>query len=160
MTFPRYTSLCLGLVAAVGFGLKARAILGSPAEHGADGSQIETLLSERGYTVGPRREDIDLTSIEARSGDCSMRVYKVSPRGFHTDLVRQLATPTDRLFFAYSGTIYDRQPVWTTWTYAHWHRLSGFLGRTLPNRPVIAVLQSPACDASVLPWSEITEADS
>jgi hypothetical protein len=93
----------------------------------------------------------------AVAGDCRMFVANVAPDGTHRHLVREGASPQDAVFFVYRGATYADQPRWLTWWDDHWRKLNGFVGRRLPERPVLGVIASPGCDLKAMAWGDLAE---
>jgi hypothetical protein len=92
----------------------------------------------------------------ATSGSCRILVAKVEPDGSEQDLVRNLATATDRLFIIFRGKVYTQQPVLLTVTNYLWSRFLRKLRLMRRVTPVIAAVASPSCDIEQLPWGTVT----
>ena len=93
--------------------------------------------------------------IQANTASCHLQVAKLTPDGSNRDLIRHLATGTDRLFIVFRGRVYTRQPIlWTVLNYL-WSRFLRELGLVRHITPVIAVTANSSCDAERLPWDEL-----
>ena len=126
------------------------------------GSEIAAFLERHGFQVSEGSEKSYLSVMAAMQGDCRLLVAVVSPEGWHRDLIGQLASPNDQLFFVFRGTTYPDQPRWLTqadhyWSYYILDRLHRFNGRMRSVRPVLGVSASPGCDIKHIPWSEVAE---
>ena len=90
--------------------------------------------------------------IQATSSSCRMLVAKIVPNGSSGDLVRDLATASDRVFFVFRGQFYARQPILYTAFHYLWSRFLRELGLARHITPVLAVVATTSCDAEQLPW--------
>jgi hypothetical protein len=86
-----------------------------------------------------------------------MLVGNISPYGFHTDIVQQLGTATDRRFFVFRGGVYQQQPIILTAVTHLGFRFLHDLGLVSVIPPVLALVSS--CDSERLPWSELRISD-
>ena len=93
--------------------------------------------------------------IQANTASCHLQIGKLTPDGSNRDLIRHLATGTDRLFIVFRGRVYAQQPIfWTVLNYL-WSRFLRELGLVRHITPVIAVATNSSCDAERLPWDEL-----
>jgi hypothetical protein len=90
-------------------------------------------------------------------GDCRLLVALVAPQGWHRDIVRQLASQYDQVFFVFGGVVYQDQPTRLTLMHQYWRTLNIFAGRKLPIRPVLGIVASPACNLRDMPWQELAK---
>jgi hypothetical protein len=97
--------------------------------------------------------------IQATSSSCRVLVTKVAPDGSNENLVRDLATATDRVFIVFRGEVYAQQPVLLTVTNYLWSRSLRKLGLVRRITPVIAVVASTSCNIKQLPWGAFTSDD-
>jgi hypothetical protein len=49
------------------------------------------------------------------------------------------------LKYAFAGRLYSEQPVARTRTYYYWRRLRRYIGLEPADRPVLAIVSTPAC---------------
>ncbi len=98
-----------------------------------------------------------LPIIQAKTSSCRLQIAKVAADGSNQDVVRHLATDTDRLFFVFRGGVYTQQPIfWTQIDYL-WSKPLRELGLIKQTTPVIAVIANSSCKAEQLPWAELHE---
>jgi len=93
--------------------------------------------------------------IRATTASCDLQIARLNPDGSNRDLVRYLASGTDRSFVVFHGTVYTRQPVLRTLSNYFWSRLLRELGLIEYISPAINVAANSSCDAERLPWDEI-----
>jgi len=94
--------------------------------------------------------------LQATAGSCRMVVAKSPPIGSDRDVIRRLATGTDRVFVVYRGKVYADQPTWLTVSDFLWARLQRELGLNAQAAPVLAVIAAPNCGAEQLFWDELS----
>jgi hypothetical protein len=70
-------------------------------------------------------------------------------------MIRRFATPSDRVFVVFQGSVYKQQPTWLTVADFLWRRFRRELGFNARAAPLIAVIGSAQCDAERLPWDEL-----
>ena len=93
--------------------------------------------------------------IRATTASCHLQIARLTPDGSNRDLIRHLATGTDRSFVVFRGTVYAQQPLsWTILNYL-WSRFLRELGLVRHITPVIAVAANSSCNAERLPWGEL-----
>lgn len=136
--------------------LKVVSLERSAVPPGAVERRVAAFLAGQGFAIEAIEAESDPPSVRAASGACRLRVIQASPHGWHRSLVA-VTTGRDRSFFLYDGRAYDEQPVWRTWSYFQWKRLNGLVARRLPEKPVLAVTQSPDCDGRDLAWTRLVE---
>ena len=93
--------------------------------------------------------------IQASAGACRMVVAKSPAIGSDRDVIRRLATATDRVFAVYRGKVYADQPTWLTVSDYLWARLQRELGLNARAAPVLAVIAGLNCGAEQLSWNEL-----
>ena len=94
--------------------------------------------------------------LQATAGACRMVVAKSPAIGSDRDVIRRLATATDRVFAVYRGKVYTDQPTWLTVSDFLWARLRRELGLKVPATPVLAIIADPNCGAEQLSWDELS----
>jgi hypothetical protein len=111
---------------------------------------IATVLERHAFQVEISQEQVtqeapdEVASVYGAAGACQVRIAEVSPHGWHRSLVSQLAVG-NQLFYTFGGETYSEQPIMRTRTYAYWRRLNRYLGLSTPNRPVLTIIATPAC---------------
>jgi hypothetical protein len=93
--------------------------------------------------------------IQATAGACRMVVAKSPAIGSDRDVIRRLATATDRVFAVYRGKVYVDQPTWLTVSDYLWTRLQRELGLNAQAAPLLAVIAGRNCGAEQLSWNEL-----
>jgi hypothetical protein len=93
--------------------------------------------------------------VQASIGACRMIVAKSPAIGSDRDVLRRLATATERVFAVYRGKVYADQPTWLTVSDYLWARLQRELGLNTQSAPVLAVVAAPSCGAEQLSWDEL-----
>ncbi|MEY9884263.1 hypothetical protein [Bradyrhizobium sp. USDA 329] len=95
--------------------------------------------------------------IRATRASCQLQVARLTPDGSNRNLVRHLATGTDRSFVVFRGEVYAQQPI--AWTVLHYlsSRFLRELGFVRHITPVIDVAESLGCNAERLPWATIQD---
>lgn len=143
--------LALSVGAKLGFG-------GTPTDDEAFAAAEKNLtafLVRQGFHLGEIYNQPDLPLHSATQGDCRLLVAVVSPFGMHRDILRQLASPADRVRFVVDGMVYDDQPKWRTWTEYYWQRLNRALGRRRLEWPVLGVIAPPGCNLQAIAWRDL-----
>ena len=97
----------------------------------------------------------EMPAVHAQAGTCNILVAVASPRGWHRDLLRNLAKPSDDRFIVYGGRIYAEQPMLLTITNFLSSKFLSQLGLPVYARPVFSVIASKDCEAEHLPWNEL-----
>jgi hypothetical protein len=105
--------------------------------------------------VGTEEVTGEMPMIHVTAGACRMLVALTSPRGWHRDMLQKLATPADRTFVVFRGKIYPEQPMVRTIFSFLWFKSLSQLGLKVYPTPVIAVIETPNCEAERLPWNEL-----
>ena len=98
-----------------------------------------------------------IPAIRAAAGMCRILVLRASPDGWNRDLIRDLATATDRIFTIFRGRIYAEGP---NWRIVLGHLKSRFLhrvGLVHQESSVIALIASASCHVEQLPWDELRD---
>jgi hypothetical protein len=126
-----------------------------PSEEDATDGLI-AFLKRNHFTVAVTTTDVQ--AIQAQSDSCRLRVVKLDSDGSNRDVVRQLASGTDRSFVVFRGRVYDRQPTLLTRISYIWYERLRELRLVKHIEPVIAVIADPSCHAERLPWNELSEA--
>lgn len=146
-------ALVLTLSLKIAFGPAVSAEMPVPAE-----TLVAAFLERQGFAVGPLLPDIDPPMLPAQRPDCNLRVTKVSPSGWHRDVLAQLARPDEKLLFVFRGKAFPSQPVWQTFTDHYRRLLLGYAGFHSPEQQVLGILASQACALGDLPWDEVAAA--
>jgi hypothetical protein len=114
------------------------------------------LVSHQFSLVGIVKLTGELPVVRATGGpSCRMLVALTSPRGWHRDMLRTLAAPSDRTFVVFRGNIYSEQPMLLTVGYFLWSKFLSQLGLKGNATPVLAVIATKECDAERLPWRDL-----
>ncbi|GGF44920.1 hypothetical protein GCM10007301_00550 [Azorhizobium oxalatiphilum] len=112
-------------------------------------------LKKNGITVRNATQDLDLLVMQGTGPKCKMQVAIVAPQGWHSGVVRNLATPEDDVFFVYTGTVTDDQPIWRTRADLYKTLVLQRLGIHSTVPPVLGVIADRTCSARALPWGDI-----
>jgi hypothetical protein len=113
-------------------------------------------LEQNHFDVVVTDEIVDYTPIlRAATDSCRLQVARLTADGSNRDLIRNLASATDRSFVVFRGTVYAQQPISLTVLHYLWSRSLRELGLARHITPVIAVAASPSCNAEQLPWAEL-----
>ncbi len=118
---------------------------------------VAAFLKEHGFESIVHPGEDDPRVFQATRADCRVLTSIVAPRGWHRDVIRQLAEDHDRLFYVFRGSIYPEQPVFLTWTDHYWTRIKRSFGLRASESPAVAVILSSGCAPHETPWSGITE---
>jgi hypothetical protein len=114
------------------------------------------LVGHQFSLVGIEKMTGELPVVRVTGGpSCQMLVALASPRGWHRDMLRTLATPSDRTFVVFRGRVYSEQPMLLTITSFLWSKFLGQLGLQINATPVLAVIATKDCDAERLPWQDL-----
>jgi len=128
---------------------------GEPGERSED-KVARFLVSHQFNLAGIEKMTGELPVVRVSAGpSCHLLVALSSPRGWHRDMLRSLADPSDRTFVVFRGSVYSEQPMLLTITYFLWSKFLGQLGLKISPTPVLAVIASPECDAERLPWRDL-----
>ena len=108
------------------------------------------------FAVSEVNDVDDMSILKAIAGDCRLLVTK-DAQGWNHDIIQQLATVDDRVFFVFRRAIYTSLPTWSAAANDYWLR---FL-RKIPfihadDTPIVAVIAPARCDAERLPWHELS----
>ena len=116
--------------------------------------QLAAFLEREGFQVEDNRHDNDLhlVSVKATRGECRLLLAVVSPQGWHSTLLMQIAAPQDQVSFVLDGNIYKAQPIWRTAAHDYLGRIWKYAG--ISTLPVLGVVSSPACDLAMLSWRD------
>jgi hypothetical protein len=133
-----------------------RSITRESEEQRADHEVSDFLVRNHFSVVGSRKIVFGMQLISAISPMCNIRVALTSSRGWHRDLIRELAAGSAQTFVVFGGRIYHQQPMWLTVPDFLWSRLLEGLGFHAQPAPVITVMAGANCDAERLPWAELT----
>jgi hypothetical protein len=131
---------------------------GRGAEDGHPERRVFEFLIHHGFDVA-LTENVRGDIIIATSAACQVRIAKASYDGDNRDLIRSLATESDRIFYVFQGRQYLEQPVWLTVSNRLWTRFLSELGFERAEEPILAVIASQQCDAERLPWVELQFAE-
>jgi len=144
------------LLLTLGWKVAARSYVSSQPDETAGATRVAEFLVRNHFELVESKEiAFRLQLFRAAAPACRMFVAVEEPRGWHRDLIRSLATATDRTFVVFGGRIYQNQPMLLTVSDFLWSRLMGQLGIGIHSRPVIAVIATPSCEADRLPWNEL-----
>jgi hypothetical protein len=136
-------SLALGLVLLASLWLKLSRDIdgGSPAESSI-AMRVTNLLERHGLEVSPGAADG--TQIVGKAGACRIVITEVAPQGWQRSVTGQTAGDGN-LSYIFDGRVYSDQPVMRTRADYYWRRLQRYLGLDAPDKPVFAVVTTPAC---------------
>lgn len=108
------------------------------------------------FTVVVTDEVINYTPIiRAAAASCQLQAARLTPDGSNRNLIRSLASGTDRSFIVFRGAVYSEQPVFWTVLDHLWSRFLRELGLIRHISPVINVAETSSCNAELLPWGEL-----
>jgi hypothetical protein len=136
--------------------------VGNPSARGvvettdATKGEVAAFLDRQGFRVGEDENPPEFQYVPAAMGNCRLLVVLAAPEGWHRDIIRQLASEHDQVFFVFRGAVYQDQPIWLTWMNHYWRMLNHYAGRGLPTQPVLGIIASPACDLRDTPWRELS----
>jgi hypothetical protein len=119
-------------------------------------SRVASFLEQRGFEVAHNLPDEDLISLSAEKGSCRMLVGVLSPFGWHRAVVHELAPPEAKTVFVFDGVVYPDQPTLITRAAHYETRLLRYAGFNPPERPVLGIIGSPACELeNSVDWGEL-----
>lgn len=127
------------------------------AERSTAQDRIAEFLGRHGFEVGKAGDPLNVPFVPAAAGDCHLLAVLAAPEGWHRDITRRLASPQDQVFFVFDAMVYQDQPEWLPWVHHYWRVANFYIGRKLPDRPILGIVASPACDLRDMPWQEIAE---
>jgi hypothetical protein len=105
------------------------------------------LLTANGFRVVNIDRRADPVEVDAEGQMCDVKMYVVSAHGWHRNLLHEIAGP-QRLRFIYDGAEYADQPVRSTWLYYQWWQINNLIGRRLPAKPVLGLVESSRCEGA------------
>ena len=149
MTYSAAARVFLPVALAVTVTLKVRALQNLHDDGRLGVREAISLLPASGLRIVRINRTTDPVELDAADHVCDLRLYVVSPHGWHIGLLRELAGAQKRLRFIYDGIEYVDQPVWSTWRYYQWWQINNLLGRRLPIRPVLALIEPSQCKEAV-----------
>jgi hypothetical protein len=114
--------------------------------------EATSLLTANGFRVVEIDRRVDPVELDAIDQTCDVKMYIVSPHGWHRNLLHEIAGSL-RLRFIYDGSEYADQPVWL---YYQWWQMNNLVGRRLPAKPVLGVVESNGCEGAAI---HLTQAD-
>jgi hypothetical protein len=96
-----------------------------------------------------------MTMLKAVEGDCRLLIARADPRGSNHDIIQDIASADDRVFFVYNRAVYTSLPTWSIVADEYWSRFLRKM-KLKPNahNPIIAVIESAGCKADRLPWHD------
>jgi hypothetical protein len=95
----------------------------------------------------------DINGVEATADGCRLRI--TGTQVWNQDIIKDVASADDHVFFVYRQTVYTNLPTWSIITNQYWSRFLGKIEfRHLGDSPIIAVIASAHCNAERLPWHE------
>lgn len=150
----------LALLLGLSIGIKVAGGDGEGSGGGmlAEKREVAAFLARQGFRVDQEDEEAASSPfVTAAVGACRLLVVAAAPQGWHRDIIHQLASPRDRVFFVIGGVVHYDQPQWRTWTDHQWRRLNRLVGRQLPARPVFGFVASPGCDLRGMAWRALAE---
>lgn len=119
-------------------------------------NNIVAFLARHNFEVQLTAESTDyMPIIRASAEGCRLFVAKSSAYGWNRDIIRDLATGTDTIFFVFRGRVYRQQPTWITVAYYHWSRLQRVMRLIRHSMPVLAIVEERNCNAEQLPWGDV-----
>lgn len=149
--------LIMALLLAVTIGWKVAINLTDNADKDFQPILVEFLVRLH-FAVDEINNVDDMSIVKAVAGQCRLLVTK-DAQGWNHDVIQQLASADDHVFFVFRGAVYKSLPTWSAAANEYWLR---FL-RKIPymqtaNTPILAVIASPRCNAEQLPWHELPPA--
>ena len=156
---PAFKWLVLLLLLPITLGVKLvvrpSAELGELSDKRIQLRVAEFLFRQHFTVVSSEKIEEGRPIIQASAGACRMVVAKSPAIGSDRDVIRRLATATDRVFAVYRGKVYVNQPTWLTVSDYLWARLQRELGLNAQAAPVLAVIAGLNCGAEQLSWNEL-----
>jgi hypothetical protein len=150
---------CVALVVLLAASVGAKLMHGGAASYldppGGEKRAIAWSLREHGFLLSEGADDPDSPFVPAIREECRVLVAAVAPQGWHRDILRRLAGPTDQVAFLVDGRLYDDQPVWQTIRRHYWNRLNRFVGRDAGSGLPRGILASQGCDLSEPMWTAL-----
>ena len=138
-------SLAFALVLGASLTAKALILEHSHAATSEDPTEeLVAFLEQRGFeTMVPNRAAEPVWVVGRREG-CRVSIANVSPQGWHRTAVAEQAAG-QRLRFAFDGELHRDQPVERTKVEDYRRRLVRYLGFSVPEPAVRAVVLGPHC---------------
>ena len=126
-----------------------------PTETSED--RVAKFLASHQYNLaGIQKMTGEMQIVRATAGySCKMLVAQTSSRGWHRDMIRELAAPEDQTFVVFHGKVYSDQPMFLTITDFLWRKFLSQLGLKVSPTVVLSVIATKECDAARLPWQEL-----
>jgi hypothetical protein len=97
----------------------------------------------------------DVDGVEAIAGDCRLRITWTDIKVWKQDIIKDVASPDDRVFFVYRQAVYTDLPTWSIVANQYW---SNFLRKIEFKNPIdspaFAIIAPARCNAERLPWRE------
>ena len=156
---PAFKWLVLLLLLPITLGVKLvvrpSAELGELSDKQIQLRVAEFLFRQHFTVVSSEKIEEGRPIIQASAGACRVVVAKSPAIGSDRDVIRRLATATDRVFAVYRGKVYVDQPTWLTVSDYLWARLQRELGLNAQAAPVLAVIAGLNCGAEQLSWNEL-----
>jgi hypothetical protein len=147
--------LLLPITLGVKLAVRPSAELGELSDKQIQLRVAEFLFRQHFTVVSSEKIEEGRPIIQASAGACRVVVAKSPAIGSDRDVIRRLATATDRVFAVYRGKVYVDQPTWLTVSDYLWARLQRELGLNAQAAPVLAVIAGLNCGAEQLSWNEL-----
>jgi hypothetical protein len=148
--------LLLALSLTLGSKLIVRPDRSVPNETNVQQKVIE-FLGRQHFTAALAGQPVEGTPlVRASAGSCRILVANPNPMAWDRDVIRGMATASDRVFVVFRGRTYKEQPTWLTVPYFLWSRLQRELGLPVQAAPLLAVIATDSCGAERLPWNELS----
>jgi hypothetical protein len=131
----------------------ALGLTNNPGRHDNFKPALTEFLVQHRFTVFDANH---INGVEAVAGDCRLLISWTDIRVWKEDIIKDVASVDDRVFFVYRQAIYSDLPAWSIVAYQYW---SNFLRKVELKHPVdipvFAVTAPTRCDAERLPWHEL-----
>ena len=129
-----------------------------PGDVGEIRERVVDFLTSQHFAVTAEEQIIgEMPILRASAGGCQLLVAKVSAVGSNRDVIRSLARPDDAVFTVFRGKVYSEQPTNLTVLTFLWSKVLSELGLMRHIVPVFAVVASPSCGATHLPWERLQD---
>lgn len=117
---------------------------------------LEAFLQQQQFTVVPLEKSVGgMPVLQASNSACRMLVMRTADQAWNQQPVRNLATPTDRIYFVIRGHVRPEFSTWLATGNASWSRLLRRLGLDAFPSHALAVVAPSSCAVERLPWAEL-----
>ena len=108
------------------------------------------------FAVSDAKDIGEMSILKAIAGDCQLLIAKTDAQDSQRDIIQDLASADDRVFFVFRREIYTSLPSWLAVTNEFWSRfLRKISFKHADDTPIVAVIASAHCNAERLPWHEL-----